>query len=148
MGDGSARAGLEEQVRASGLGGKVVFTGLVAPGEVPRLVAVMDCLAHLSYREALSRALPQALAAGKPVVAYDFDGADEICIEGETGFLVHTGDVPAVTQRLAELAANPALRERFGKRGQAMVREQFPVEHMLDQLYQLYQKLLARELST
>jgi glycosyltransferase involved in cell wall biosynthesis len=148
VGDGSARASLQEQARADGLGDKVVFAGLVAPNEVPRLVGIMDCLAHLSYREALSRALPQALAAGKPVVAYDFDGADEICLEGETGFLVPTGDVSAVTQRLAELAVNPSLRHRLGQRGQAMVREQFPVEHMLDELYHLYQKLLGRELSS
>jgi glycosyltransferase involved in cell wall biosynthesis len=147
VGDGSARAGLQEQARAYGLGDKVVFAGLVAPNEVPRLVGIMDCLAHLSYREALSRALPQALAAGKPVVAYDFDGADEICLQGETGFLVRTGDVRAVAQRLAELAVDPSLRQRLGQRGQAMVREQFPVERMLEQLYQLYQKLLARELS-
>jgi glycosyltransferase involved in cell wall biosynthesis len=148
VGDGAARGSLEGQARAYGLRDKVVFAGLVPPNDVPRLVGIMDCLAHLSYREALSRALPQALAAAKPVVAYDFDGADEICLEGQTGFLVRTGDVAAVTQRLAELAADPALRQRFGLQGQAMVREQFPVERMIEQLYQLYTNLLGRDLST
>ena len=88
IGDGVMRGELEGQARALGLTGKVVFSGLVPPGEVARYVGVMDCLAHLSYREALSRALPQALAAGKPVVAYDFDGADEVCLENKTGFVV------------------------------------------------------------
>jgi glycosyltransferase involved in cell wall biosynthesis len=148
VGDGSARATLEKQARALGLDDKVVFAGLVKPDEVARFVGIMDCLAHLSYREALSRALPQALAAAKPVVAYDFDGADEVCIEGKTGFLVRTGDVPAVARRLAELAADPELRRRLGQHGQAMVCEQFPVERMVDQIYRLYQKLLGRELST
>jgi len=148
VGDGAARASLEEQAHAYGLRDKVVFAGLVPPNDVPRLVGIMDCLAHLSYREALSRALPQALAAAKPVVAYDFDGADEICLEGQTGFLVRTGDVPTVTQRLAQLANGPSLRQRFGLQGQAMVREQFPVERMIEQLYQLYTNLLGRDLST
>jgi glycosyltransferase involved in cell wall biosynthesis len=148
VGDGAARASLEEQAHAYGLRDKVVFAGLVPPNDVPRLVGIMDCLAHLSYREALSRALPQALAAAKPVVAYDFDGADEICLEGQTGFLVRTGDVPTVTQRLAQLANDPSLRQRFGLQGQAMVREQFPVERMIEQLYQLYTNLLGRDLST
>jgi len=147
VGDGSDRRGLEEQARTYGVRDKVVFTGLVEPSEVPRLVGVMDCLAHLSYREALSRALPQALAAGKPVVSYDFDGADEVCLEGVTGFLVRTGSVQDVTQRLFELAVDPGLRRRLGEHGQAMVREQFPVERMIEQIYQLYQKLLGRELS-
>ncbi len=111
------------------------------PGEVPRYVGIMDCLAHLSSREALSRALPQALAAGKPVVAYDFDGADEVCLEGETGFLVRTGDTATVAQRLLQLANDAPLRERLGRRGQQFVRENFAVEQMVDNLYALYLKL-------
>ena len=104
----------------------------------------MDCLAHLSSREALSRALPQALAAGKPVVAYDFDGADEVCLENETGFLVRTGDIDTVTQRLGQLAGDAALRERLGQRGRQFVRENFDVEKMVDAIYGLYVKLAAQ----
>jgi glycosyltransferase involved in cell wall biosynthesis len=141
VGDGSLRAEIETQARSLGMDRSVVFTGLVPPGEVARYVGIMDCLAHLSYREALSRALPQALAAAKPVIAYDFDGADEVCIEGETGFLVHTGDVARVTDRLLQFANDAALRERFGKRGQELVAEQFNVERMIDTLASLYVKL-------
>jgi glycosyltransferase involved in cell wall biosynthesis len=147
VGDGPARRLLEIQAGEMGLANKIIFAGLVPPQDVARLVGIMDCLAHLSYREALSRALPQALAAGKPVVAYDFDGADEVCLENETGFLVPTGDIPLVTRRLAELASTPALGQRLGKKGQALVSEQFPVERMVDQIYQLYLKLLGREFS-
>jgi len=143
VGDGAWRNEIENQVRASGLQGKVIFTGLVPPGEVPRYVGIMDCVAHLSAREALSRALPQALAAGKPVVAYDFDGADEVCLEGETGFMVHTGDTATVAQRLLQLASDAPLRERLGRRGQQFVRENFAVEKMVDNLYALYLKLAA-----
>src|SRR5208283_4106920 len=52
VGDGALRNEIENQVRALGLQGKVIFTGLVPPGEVPRYVGIMDCLAHLSAREA------------------------------------------------------------------------------------------------
>ena len=143
VGDGALRSEIEAQARAPELAGKVVFTGLVPPGEVPRYVGIMDCLAHLSSREALSRALPQALAAGKPVVAYDFDGADEVCLEGETGFLVRTGDTATVAQRLLQLANDAPLRERLGRRGQQFVRENFAVEQMVDTIYNLYLKLAA-----
>jgi len=143
VGDGALRNEIENQVRALDLQDKVIFTGLVPPGEVPRYVGIMDCLAHLSAREALSRALPQALAAGKPVVAYDFDGADEVCLEGETGFLVRTGDIATVAQRLLQLASDAPLRARLGRRGQQFVRENFAVEQMVDNLYALYLKLAA-----
>jgi len=143
VGDGALRNEIEAQARAPDLAGKVVFTGLVPPDEVPRYVGIMDCLAHLSSREALSRALPQALAAGKPVVAYDFDGADEVCLEGQTGFVVRTSDVAAVAQRLRQLAGDAALRQRLGQRGRQFVRENFAVEKMVDTIYGLYRKLAA-----
>ena len=143
VGDGRLRTQLEARARSPGLADKVIFTGLVPPGEVPRYVGIMDCLAHLSAREALSRALPQALAAGKPVVSYDFDGADEVCLEGETGFLVRTGDTATVAQRLLQLAGDALLRERLGRRGQQFVRDNFAVEQMVDNLYHLYLKLAA-----
>ncbi|MGC9942489.1 MAG: glycosyltransferase family 4 protein [Verrucomicrobiota bacterium] len=143
VGDGSLRGEIEHQARALGLGDKVIFAGLVPPSEVPRYVGIMDCVAHLSGREAVSRALPQALAAAKPVVAYDFDGADEVCLENETGFLIRTGDVENAAQKLLQLASQPGLREKFGRRGQNFVRENFPVEKMVDDQYHLYLKLAA-----
>jgi glycosyltransferase involved in cell wall biosynthesis len=144
VGDGVLRKQLETRVRDLGLAGKIVFTGLVSPGEVPRYVGIMDCLAHLSaFPEALSRALPQALAGGKPVVAYDFAGADEICLDNETGFLVRTGDVAVAAQRLLQLSRDPALRQRLGARGRQFVSENFPVEKMVDDQYNLYLKLAA-----
>ena len=143
VGDGALRGELESRIRTLGLDGKVIFTGLVPPGEVARYVGLMDCLAHLSYREALSRALPQALATGKPVVAYDFDGADEVCLENETGFLIPTGDIDAAARRLLQLANDSALRTQFGQRGRQFVKENFSVEKMVDDQYSIYMKLAA-----
>jgi len=143
VGDGILRQELEAQVRSLGLGDKVIFAGLVPPGDVARYVGIMDCLAHLSYREALSRALPQALAAGKPVIACDFDGADEVCLENQTGYLVRTGDLETAAQRLVQLAANAAQREQFGQAGRTFVRENFSIEKMVNDQYHVYLKLAS-----
>jgi len=146
VGDGSLRGETEMLARKLGVDDKVKFPGLVPPAEVARYIGIMDCLAHFSYREALSRALPQALAARKPVVAYDFDGADEVCLENETGFLVRTGDIASAAQRLLQLAQDPALRERLGRTGSAFVRENFAIEKMVAGQYAVYQKLAAAKL--
>jgi glycosyltransferase involved in cell wall biosynthesis len=143
VGDGLLRGELERQARGLGVADKVIFAGLVPPGEVARYVGIMDCLAHLSYREALSRALPQALAAGKPVVAYDFDGADEVCLENRTGFVVRTGDTAAAARRLRQLAGDAALRASLGQTGRAFVKENFSVEKMVADQYNTYLELAA-----
>lgn len=148
IGDGALRAHFERQLQTLGLADKVSFTRLLPPDEVPRYLGVMDCLAHLSYREALSRALPQALAAGRPVVAYDFDGADEICLEGRTGFLVRTGDVSTVALRLRQLATDAGLRRQFGTAGREFVLQNFSVERLVEEQYQLYLRLTAGGLAS
>src|SRR5205823_4037883 len=130
VGDGEWRGRFEQRARALGLNQHFVFAGLVSPNEVPRYAGIMDGLVHLSRREGLPRALPQALAAARPVVAYDCDGAREVCLENETGFLVKTGDRSTLVQRLVQLASDPARRERLGSEGQRLVKAWFPVERM------------------
>jgi glycosyltransferase involved in cell wall biosynthesis len=77
------------------------------------------------------------------VVAYDCDGAGEACRDDETGFLVPPGDLTKLTFRLLQLAADPVLRQRLGQQGQALVRDAFSVERMVDELDALYARLAA-----
>src|SRR5262249_27424711 len=125
VGDGQWRQRFEQKARALGLGSHFVFAGLVPPREMARYVGIMDALVHLSAREGLPRALPQALAAAKPVVAYDCDGAREVCLDNETGFLLPRGELGQLTERLLRLARDPALCERLGRRGQDLVKRSF-----------------------
>jgi len=103
----------------------------------------MDLLVHLSRREGLPRALPQALAAKRPVIAYDCDGANEVCLPGQTGFLVPPGDLDTLTERLVELGQDASLRQRLGANGQEFVRQRFSLETMVENIYSLYLKLAA-----
>jgi glycosyltransferase involved in cell wall biosynthesis len=141
VGDGAWRGRLEAEVARRGLAERFCFAGLVAPQEIPALVGVMDVLVHLSRREGLPRALPQALAGGRPVVACDCDGAGEVCLDGETGFLVRPGDLGAFGRRVVELAHDAGLRARLGAAGRALVRARFTVERMVDDLHALYLRL-------
>ena len=142
VGGGEWQNRFERQARELGLEKHFIFTGLVPPGEVPRLVGIMDILVHLSLREGLPRAVAQACAAARPVVAYNCDGASEVCIEDETGFLLTPGDVRGLTDCIIRLANDPALRARLGRRGQALVQESFPIEKMVNDQYELYLKLM------
>jgi glycosyltransferase involved in cell wall biosynthesis len=141
VGDGEWRTRFENLARSLGVEKHFIFTGLVPPSEVPRYVGIMDALVHLSLREGLPRALPQALAAVKPVVAYDCDGAREVCLDGQTGFLIQPGDLKNLTKKIIRLATDPTLRQKLGRSGQDFVRENFAVEKMVDAVYNLYLKL-------
>jgi glycosyltransferase involved in cell wall biosynthesis len=141
VGDGEWREKFEAKARALGLEKNIIFAGLIRPDKVPRYVGVMDALVHLSLREGLPRALPQALAGGKPVVAYDCDGAREVCLNDKTGFLLPPGDLRGLKEALLRLVEDAPLRERLGQAGREFVRENFSAERMVDQLAALYLKL-------
>lgn len=143
VGDGEWRGRFENLAKKFAVEKNFIFVGLLPPVEVPKFVSLMDALVHLSLREGLPRALPQALAAAKPVVAYDCDGAREICLEGRTGFLIQPGDLTTLKNRLLQLAGDPALCQQLGRTGQDYVRETFAVEKMVKSIYDLYLKLAA-----
>ena len=143
VGDGLLRQQLERQIQQAGLSDYFHFTGLVAPERIPELLGAMDVLVHVSLREGLARALPQALIAGKPVVSYDVDGAREVTINGETGFLLPPQSVPPLEEALIQLALDADLRQRLGRQGRDRFTEQFRHENMTRGLRDLYQKLLA-----
>jgi glycosyltransferase involved in cell wall biosynthesis len=141
VGDGEWRGRFEQMARDSGFPQHLLFTGLIPPAAIPAHVGIMDLLVHLSTREGLPRALPQALAAGKPVVAYDCDGAGEICRDGQTGFLVRPGHLQLLAERVLLLAQTASLRAELGQTGRRFVRENFAVEKMVEALHALYQRL-------
>lgn len=144
VGDGQWRARLAQRARALGVERHFVFAGLVPPETIPALLGIMDIVVHLSRREGLARALPQALAAARPIVACDCDGAQEVCLDNETGFLLAPGDMAGLSERILRLAQDAALRRRLGERGRQLVQERFALQRMVDDLYALYLRLAAR----
>jgi glycosyltransferase involved in cell wall biosynthesis len=144
IGDGIFRGRFEETLRAKGWSDRVTLTGLVPPTEVPKLLPAMDVLVHPSYREGLARALPQALLAGVPVISYDCDGAAEVCIENETGFLVKTGDAPALCQAMIRMAANREQAREMGARGREQCKVRFSANTMVNGIEAEYNRLLRQ----
>ncbi|HUE14968.1 MAG TPA: glycosyltransferase family 4 protein [Planctomycetaceae bacterium] len=143
VGDGMLRARFHEQIAQAGLEQAFVFAGLVPPSKVPELVHASDIIVHTSLWEGLARVLPQALIAGKPVVSYDVDGAREVVIPGETGYLLPPQSVDELSAALIELAGDPALRERLGRTGRERFTDQFRHETMTRRIREVYAEVLG-----
>ena len=108
------------------------------------MIGAMDALVHTSYREGLARALPQALIAGRPVISYDVDGAREVAINDETGYLVDPGNTDRLSERLIQLATDPAARRRMGQTGRERFTDQFRHQTMTRLIRHLYEETLKQ----
>lgn len=142
VGDGILRETYERQLAAAGLQNHFVFAGLVPPQQVPELIAATDIIVHTSVWEGLARVLPQGLIAGKPVVSYDVDGAREVVIPGETGYLLPPDSITELQDALIELVENPELRQRLGHQGRERFTDQFRHQTMTRRIREVYQSLL------
>jgi glycosyltransferase involved in cell wall biosynthesis len=63
----------------------------------------------LPFAEATTRVIPEAFAAGVPVLASDLPGIREIVEDGETGFLFRAGDSAALAARIREAMNAPGV---------------------------------------
>lgn len=142
VGDGILRREYERQVAALGLHDRFVFAGLVPPQRVPELIHAMDIVVHTSLWEGLARVLPQALIAGKPVVSYDVDGAREVVLPGETGFLLPPKSVEELAEALVTLVHDRDMRHRLGATGRARFTEQFRHQTMTRRIREVYAEVL------
>ncbi len=144
VGDGILREAYQKDIAAAGLSERFVFTGLVPPGQVPELLGAMDIVVHASLREGLARVLPQALISGKPIVTYDVDGAREVAIPDETGYLLPPRDVEGMIAAFRELVADAGLRERLGQTGRERFTDQFRHQTMTRRIREVYQEILKQ----
>ena len=67
----------------------------------------------------------EAMAYGKPVVAFRTGGITDWVAHGETGFLAENGNVSELGQRIEELLADPQLRLRMGRAARDRVSRRF-----------------------
>ena len=95
-----------------------------------------------TYGEGVPKALLEAAACARPIVATDMPGCHEVVRHRETGFLVPAGDVDALAAALAALARDPALRRRMGQAGRALAEAEFGEADVAQRTLALYRTVL------
>jgi glycosyltransferase involved in cell wall biosynthesis len=141
IGDGILYDHLRERARAAGILDNFVFAGLIQRERIPEMLAAMDVVVHTSLREGLARVLPQALAMGKPCVSFDIDGAPEVVLDGQTGYLVRAYDNKTLADRISKLLADPELRATMGANGRRHVDPAWRAETMVAGTAAVYRML-------
>jgi glycosyltransferase involved in cell wall biosynthesis len=96
-----------------------------------------------SYGEGVPKALLEAAACARPIVASDRPGCREVVAPGETGLLVPPHDIAALATAIAELAADAGLRRRMGEAARARVLAEFGEDAVAAQTLTLLRSVLA-----
>ena len=138
VGDGVLRSNIKELAEQLKISDKVHLAGWRK--DVPEIMNSIEILVLTSLWEGLPRVLPQAMAAGVPVVASDVNGSREAIHDGVNGFVIEPHDIQGMARKILYLLKHPDVARSMGKKGTEMVRE-FDIWKMLKQQELLYSSL-------
>jgi glycosyltransferase involved in cell wall biosynthesis len=96
-----------------------------------------------TYGEGVPKALLEAAACARPIVASDVPGCREAVRSGESGILVPPRDIAALADAIAVLAADPVRREAMGHAGRALIERSFAEEIVARETLALYRAAIA-----
>ena len=123
------------------LGVDLRLTGYRA--DAPAVTACFDVFVITSLYEGLGRALTEAMAASRPVVATAVNGVPDLVEPGSTGLLAAPSDPESVADCVSWLLEHPEEARRMGKAGRERVVRTFRPEVMCEGLDLLYRDLLG-----
>lgn len=142
VGDGVGFEDVRRRVGEMALEREVVLTGFRR--DIPEVMAALDVLVLPSVKsEATSQVIPQAFAVGTPVVATAVGGIPEIVRDGVTGRLAPPADAAALAAAILDMLADPAAARAMARAGQALVREGYTIDAMMQRTTAVYRALLA-----
>ena len=95
-----------------------------------------------TYGEGLPKALLEAAACARPIIASDVPGCREIVRSGETGLLVPPRDIQGLADAIAALAGDPMRRKAMGRAGRALVERDFAEEIVARETLAVYDAAL------
>ena len=124
VGDGPARASLEQQADKLGIRELVKFVGPIDRAQIPQYIAAFDiALQPSAVPYACPLKLVEYMAMGKAIVAPDQPNIRELIDDGRTGLLFEGDDTRALHSAVSRLAGDPQLRKRLAQGAASAVQQ-------------------------
>ncbi len=111
------------------------------PREVMAQANVILNLSH--FGESFGRTAAEAMAARRPVIAYNWGALPELIQHGQTGYLVSYRSLEELTARVKELCENPRVIPEMGRKGRLIVEDRYSPRVLLERLKEVYSDVLS-----
>jgi glycosyltransferase involved in cell wall biosynthesis len=137
-GDPAYERAVRADVATLGLEDRVVLTGHLP--DLGAFFGAIDVLVHCARREGLPRVVPEAMLAGRPVIATPAEGIGDAIPDGAHGLVV-PAEPRALAAAIAGLAVDGDLRQRLARAAATRARALFSVEAHRAAMLEVYASL-------
>lgn len=139
IGEGSTKTRIMQKVPVGLLNKQIYFTGMRDDIESIHQLTDVGILVTAPC-EGLSNSAIEYMAAGKPVIASEGGGTDELVHNGQTGYLIENKNSGMLVEKIEALMNNRQLAATMGNNGQKWVHENLDIKKMTDAYIDLYRK--------
>jgi len=134
-GSGELESSLKHSCMINNLEKEIVFLDFV--DNMKDFMAGLDIYLSTSIHEGSSHVVIEAMASGKPVIAFDISSLPELIVNNETGYLIPFGDTQLFAEKIIYLNKNKAELDNFGANARKQVERKFDFNKNMHQVIEL-----------
>ncbi len=110
--------------------------------DVKKFIQQADCIVLPSYREGTPKTLLEAASMGKPIVATDVPGCNNVVIDGKNGFLCKLKDPEDLAEKMRfMLDSDPEVRRQMGRESREFVVKNFDEAIVINKYFESIEKI-------
>jgi len=144
IGEGSTKTRIMQKVPAGLVDTQIYFAGM--RDDIESIHQLTDVgLLVTAPCEGLSNSAIEYMAAGKPVIASEGGGTDELVQDGKTGYLIENKNSEMLIQKIEMLMNDAHLAATMGMNGQRWVHDHLDIKKMTDAYIALYTKTANKD---
>ncbi|NLV20338.1 MAG: glycosyltransferase [Bacteroidetes bacterium] len=118
------------------------FRLLGKKNDIESYIDAIDICVLATFTEGISNSIMEYMALGKPVIATDGGGTNELVLDNITGFLVKPSDPEELSEKIDMLIKDNNLRITMGMAGRQRITDKFSINHMVGKYIFMYKAAL------
>jgi len=122
---------------------KIEYKGKIPYEKVRTYIEKAQVCVFPTFAETLGMVTIESMAMRKPVVNSNIGWANELIVDGESGFLVHPTDHKTYADRIVRLLNDSELRENMEKKAEVRTHEKFNIATTVEQNIAFYKKIIG-----
>lgn len=149
VGGGETERELRDQIAHLKMKDFVIMTGRIPQEKIPSVYSIIDVLVYPRYSVRLTDLVTplkplESMAMGKPIIASDVGGHQELIKDGYTGVLFKSGDAVELARAIEHAIDNPELRSRLAAQASDWVRNNRSWEKTTSVHSEMYSRALGK----